>query len=86
VVPPLPLAVRHGVSVTPSMAKGKAEEGALRKRLAAALGGGLKPVYIDGGWARGAVNAGAGEIRRVRGDQDGRPEAGAQVASLRRDI
>jgi len=50
------LSKRHGVPVTPSMAKGKAEEGALRKRLAAALGGEPKPVYIDAGWAHGVVD------------------------------
>jgi CRISPR/Cas system-associated exonuclease Cas4 (RecB family) len=38
------------------MAKGKAEEGALRRRLAAALGGEPKPVYIDVGWAYGVVD------------------------------
>ena len=47
---------RRGVPVTPSMAKGKAEEGALRRRLAAALGGEPKPVYIDAGWAHGVVD------------------------------
>jgi CRISPR-associated exonuclease Cas4 len=50
------LSKRHGVPVTPSMAKGKAEEGALRRRLAAALGGEHRPVYIDVGWARGVVD------------------------------
>jgi CRISPR-associated protein Cas4 len=50
------LSKRHGVPVTPSMAKGKAEEGVLRKRLAAALGGEPRPVYIDAGWAHGVVD------------------------------
>ncbi|MFZ8806557.1 MAG: hypothetical protein ACO2PN_00425 [Pyrobaculum sp.] len=50
------LSKRHGVSATPSMTKGKAEEGALRRRLAAALGGEPKPVYIDAGWAHGVVD------------------------------
>ena len=50
------LSKRHGVPVTPSMARGRAEEGPLRRRLAASLGGEPKPVYIDAGWAHGVVD------------------------------
>ncbi|ACB39518.1 CRISPR-associated protein Cas4 [Pyrobaculum neutrophilum] len=50
------LSKRHGVPTTPSMAKGRQEEQALRKKLAAALGAEPKPVYIDAGWTHGVVD------------------------------
>jgi CRISPR-associated exonuclease Cas4 len=50
------LSKRHGVPVTPSMARGRAGERALRRKLAAALGGEPRPVYIDAGWAHGVVD------------------------------
>lgn len=50
------LSKRHGVPTTPSMARGRAEEEALRRRLAAALGGEPRPVHIDAGWAHGVVD------------------------------
>ncbi|AET32343.1 CRISPR-associated protein Cas4 [Pyrobaculum ferrireducens] len=50
------LSKRHGVPVTPSMRAGKSAEPELRRRLAAALGGEPRPVYIDAGWAHGVVD------------------------------
>ena len=47
---------RLGVRVTPSMRRGRAEEEAIRRRLASILGGEPRPVYVDAGWAHGTVD------------------------------
>lgn len=50
------LSKRHGVPLTPSMAKGKRAEEDIRRRLAPLLGGEPRPVYIDAGWTHGVVD------------------------------
>jgi len=50
------LSKRLGVPVTPSMAAGKAEEEASRRKLASIFGVEPRRAYIDVGWAHGVVD------------------------------